>query len=110
MGIYCLKKYDFKNKYIYSLDYYPEYLISKKKDIIFREENKQIINKKYYVATNPVKTYKYNDIFIDQYEYIVRRIIYVKILENIKLDEKYKFNQILTDINLLDIYSKYFNI
>ena len=102
LDIYSLKKYDFKYKKIYSFDYHPTLTLS---FIEHLKKYNEIVHNKYYIATNPVKAEKNDNMFLSQYQYILKKIFFMKVNELIEdINQEQDFNNLFESNNLLDIY------
>ena len=102
LDIYNVKRYDFPQKSIFSLDYYPP---MSPKIYQFRKKKNAIIGKEYYVASNPVKVTKKDPIFLSQFKYVLDKVMFGKIKDLLPTTfSREKFDIILTENNLFDLF------
>jgi hypothetical protein len=104
LDIYCIKKYDFDDKLIFSLDYLSPHSTVK---CIMRD------NKKCYVETNPCKSDANCPIFKLSFLYILNKILFDKIkknvFENLESMTVNLFFEKMNKLNLLNIYTEYYS-
>jgi hypothetical protein len=101
LDIYCLQKYDFETNLIFSSDYYHETAID------FANKEKRLFKEKYYIPTNPIKSYKFNNLFLELYIFIFKKILFSKIYDEFKHKDINNFYDYLESLNLKYDYEKY---
>ena len=106
LDIYNVKRYDFPRKNIFSLDYYPA--ISDEK-VEIKKRRKTIIGTEYYVASNPVKSEKNDPIFLDQFKYILDKILFGKLQDLLpQMISKEMFVLLLIKNNLDNLFYSFY--
>ena len=106
LDIYNVKRYDFPRKNIFSLDYYPA--ISDEK-VEIKKRRKTIIGTEYYVASNPVKSEKKDPIFLDQFKYILDKILFGKLQDLLpQMISKEMFVLLLIKNNLDNLFYSFY--
>jgi len=106
LDIYNVKRYDFPQKSIFSLDYYPP---MSPKIYQFRKKKNAIIGKEYYVASNPVKVTKKDPIFLSQFKYILDKILFGKLKDLLpQIISKERFVLLLIKNDLFDYFYSFY--
>tara|TARA_Y100001958_G_scaffold160072_1_gene165837 strand:+ start:68 stop:2215 length:2148 start_codon:yes stop_codon:yes gene_type:complete len=106
LDIYNVKRYDFPQKSIFSLDYYPP---MSQKMYQFRKKKNAIIGKEFYVASNPVKVTKKDPIFLSQFKYVLDKVMFGKLKDLLPTTfSREKFDIVLTENDLLELFYAFY--